>query len=502
MTADRHLIGYRSADFGAFVGCSVPIQYSKARAPIMTISVVIFLTLAGLLAGYLFATLLGSPRAAALGESKKSLEQELATARAELARKQNEGTALLEAKARLEEKLDAERANSAEKLRMLTEARSELENSFKALASSALESNNSNFLELAKQSLANFHSEARSDLEAREKAVETLIKPIAESLKQVDGQVRELEKSRAEAYGTLTSQVASLLTTQQALQTETGNLVKALREPHARGRWGELQLRRVIELAGMLDFCDFQQQMTVTNDDRRYRPDVVVKLPGGKNIVIDSKAPLMAYLAALEAEDETTRAARLSDHARQIKQHIDNLAGKAYWAQFQPTPEFVVLFLPGEVFFRAALDSNADLLEYGVSQRVIVASPTTLIALLKAVAYGWNQKNLTESALKISEAGKALYERLCVMTRHFEDVGNRLGSALESYNKAVGSMQRSVFPVARKFPDLDKSLAAEELPDVQPLEVATRQLDAPDWKDGDGTSGLLFNTDKVDGAKA
>jgi DNA recombination protein RmuC len=227
----------------------------------------------------------------------------------------------------------------------------------------------------------------------------------------------------------------------------------------------------------------------------------VVKLPGGKNIVIDAKVPLTSYLAALEAEDPATRSARLIDHARQLKQHIDNLAGKAYWAQFQPTPEFVILFLPGEVFFRAALDGDSELIEYGVSQRVIVASPTTLIALLKAVAYGWNQKNLAESAQKISETGKQLYERLCVMARHFEDIGSRLSGAVESYNRAVGSMQRSVFPVARKFAELDKSLAAEDLQDVQQVEKTTRQLDAPDWRDGEGDTGLLFPGEKVDSAK-
>ena len=466
----------------------------------MTIPVVILLIIAIVA---VVAALAARFRNSALAERKTSLEQELAAAKAESVRKQDEVSLLLVAKARLEEALAKERETAKEKLQLVTAARTEMENSFKALANSALESSNANFLELAKVTLEKYQSQAKGELEAREKAVETLVKPITESLKQVDEQVRELEKTRAQAYGTLTSQVASLLDTQRALQAETGNLVKALREPQARGRWGELQLRRVIEIAGMLDYCDFEEQMSVTNpnDDRRYRPDCVVKLPGGKNIVIDSKVPLTSYLAALQAEDNAARTMWLTDHARQLKQHIDNLAGKAYWAQFQPTPEFVVLFLPGEVFFRAALDGDAELIEYGVSQRVIVASPTTLIALLKAVAYGWNQKNLAESAQKISEAGKLLYERLCVMTRHFEDVGSRLGAAVDSYNRAVGSMQRSVFPVARKFAELDKSLAAEDLEDVQQVEKSTRQLDAPDWQDGDGDSGLLFPGEKADSAK-
>lgn len=464
----------------------------------MTIPVIILLVVAAVA---VVVALSARFKNAALVERRNALEQELTAAKVDSDHKQSEISSLLAARATLEATLGAERKSTKEKLQLLSEARTELENSFKALANSALESNNANFLDLARSTLEKYQSQAKGELEAREKAVEALIKPVADSLKQVDEQVRELEKSRAEAYGTLTSQVASLLDTQKALQTETGNLVKALREPQARGRWGELQLRRVIEIAGMLDYCDFQEQMSVTNDERRYRPDVVVKLPGGKNIVIDSKVPLTSYLAALEAPDNATRTVWLTDHARQLKQHIDNLAGKAYWAQFQPTPEFVVLFLPGEVFFRAALDGDAELIEYGVSQRVIVASPTTLIALLKAVAYGWNQKNLAESAQKISEAGKLLYERLCVMTRHFEDVGSRLGAAVDSYNKAVGSMQRSVFPVARKFAELDKSLASEELEDVQQVEKSTRQLDAPDWQDGDGNTGLLFPGEKSDSAK-
>jgi DNA recombination protein RmuC len=467
----------------------------------MSIVFILFLLVTALLSAA-FAMLVAKSRSAALTERNSGLERELAAARLALERQAVEVKALSEAKAAADATLASERRNAEEKLQLLSAASEELKLQFKALAASALQNNNSNFLELAHSTLEKYQSQAKGELEAREKAVETLVKPIAETLKQVDEQVRQLEKSRAQAYGTLTNQVASLLETQKTLQTETGNLVKALREPQARGRWGELQLRRVIEMAGMLDYCDFDEQKSVTNEDRRYRPDVVVKLPGGKNIVIDSKVPLTSYLAALECDDPAGRATWITDHARQLKAHIDNLAGKAYWAQFQPTPEFVVLFLPGEVFFRAALDGDAELIEYGVSRKVIVASPTTLIALLKAVAYGWNQNNLAEKAREISDAGRLLYERLCVMTRHFEDVGGRLGAAVDSYNRAVGSMQRSVFPVARKFVELDRSLDAANLEDVQQVEKSTRQLDAPDWEDGDGNTGLLFPGEKAEGTKA
>lgn len=451
--------------------------------------------------GAVFAALLARSKSAALVERNEALAGELAAMKADYALKQAENAALLAAKASLDATLAAERESTREKLQLLSAARVELENSFKALAISALQSNNANFLELAKTTLAKYQSEAKGELEAREKAVETLVKPIADSLKQVDEQVRALEKSRAEAYGTLTSQVASLLDSQKALQSETGNLVKALREPQARGRWGELQLRRVLELAGMLEYCDFRSQETITNDERRFRPDVIVELPGGKHIVIDAKAPLAAYLAALEAPDELTRRARLTDHLRQIKQHIDMLSAKSYWAQLPCTPEFVVLFLPGEVFFRAALDADPELIEYGVSQKVIVASPTTLIALLKAVAYGWNQKNLAESARQISEAGRQLYERLCTMTGYVEDMGKKLAGAVKSYNEMLGSMERRVFPLARKFPDHDRSLLPEWLPEIEQIEKTPRELESPDWQESGEEPALPFS-EKTDSAKA
>jgi DNA recombination protein RmuC len=467
----------------------------------MTIPVVILLIVAIIA---VVAALAARFKSTALAERKSSLEQELAAAKADSEKKQSEISSLLTAKASLEATLVLEREATQEKLQLFSAARAELENSFKALANSALESSNANFLELAKATLEKYQAQAKGELEAREKAVETLVKPIADSLKQVDEQVRELEKTRAQAYGALTSQVASLLDTQRALQAETGNLVKALREPQARGRWGELQLRRVLELAGMLEHCDFLEQETIVGDERRSRPDVVVQLPGDKQIIVDAKAPILAYLAAVEAPDEATRVARLADHAQQVRHHIDNLGGRAYWAQLPCTPEFVVLFLPGEVFFRAAMDCDGGLIDYGVSRKVIVASPTTLIALLKAVAYGWNQKNLADSARLISQAGRDLYKRLSTMAGHVQEVGKKLGGAVTAYNEMLGSMERRVFPAARKFPELDRSLAAGALPELEQLDKTPFELQSPDWQQDDEQSTLDLSNlsdEKADSAK-
>jgi DNA recombination protein RmuC len=295
--------------------------------------------------------------------------------------------------------------------------------------------------------------------------------------------------------------VVSLTETQKALHTETGNLVKALREPQTRGRWGELQLRKVLELAGMLEYCDFEEQVSISFDDRRLRPDVVVRLPGAKNVVIDAKAPLAGYLNALEAQDEATRASCLLDHARQIRQHIDSLAAKAYWAQFQPTPEFVVLFLPGEVFFRAALLADPELLEYG-GGKVILASPTTMIAMLKTIAFGWNQKNLADNARKISEAGKQLYERLCTMTGHVDSLGKKLEGAVKSYNDMLSSMEKRVFPAGRKVAELDRSLAADNLADPEQIEKTPRQLESPDWQDVSVPDSVSLVSDNADPARS
>jgi DNA recombination protein RmuC len=387
---------------------------------------------------------------------------------------------------RLQTDLERDRLINAERLQAHDRVDAKLRETFQALSAEALHTNNRAFLDLAESRLREARIEATADLDARKHGVEQLLAPLAKTLEQVDREIKESERHRVETTATLIQRIAALDTTGQELRSQTGRLVDALKRPGVRGRWGELQLKRVIELAGMVEHCDFEEQTTITSSDadRRMRPDVIVRLPGGKHVVIDAKAPLDAYLKALDAPDETARLALLADHAKQVRTHVSQLAAKGYAAHVHPSPDFVVMFLPGEMFFSAALEQDSSLIEFGVEQRVIPASPTTLIALLRAVAYGWQQQAMEENARKISELGRNLYESVRVLGSHFDSLGTRLKSSLEAYNQAVGSLEGNVLIKARRFKELQAANGGEEIKPLEPIDRVPRMLQAPELTDG------------------
>ena len=399
------------------------------------------------------------------------------------------------AQTRLQSELERDRAVHAERLKAYQEAEVRLRESFQALSAEALGANNQAFLHLAETRLQQSRTEATADIDARKKAIEELLAPMAKTLDQVDREIKDSERRRSKDGAELIERLRTLDTAGQDLRSQTARLVDALKRPGVRGRWGELQLKRVVELAGMLDRCDFEEQSTIAgNDDRRLRPDVIVTLPGGKHVVIDAKVPLDAYLKALEAPDEAARQLLLADHARQVRVHLTQLSSKGYAAHVQPSPDFVVMFLPGEMFFSAALEQDPSLIEFGIGldQRVIPASPTTLIALLRAVAYGWQQQAMEENARKISELGRNLYEAARVLGGHFETLGSRLKGALDAYNSAVGSLEGNVLVKARKFKEY-QAANGEEIKALEPIDRVPRMLQAAEL-----TDGLPFQPDEVE----
>jgi DNA recombination protein RmuC len=386
--------------------------------------------------------------------------------------------------ARLHSTLDTDRAVHAERLKAYNEAEARLRDAFQAMSADALKSNNQQFLDLAESRLREARTEASSDIDARKKAIEDLLAPMARTLEQVDREIKDSERHRLQSGTELMERIAALDTAGQTLRDETRRLTDALKRPGVRGRWGELQLKRVVELAGMVEHCHFTEQETISCENGRVRPDVVVNLPGGKHVVVDAKVPLDAYLRALEATDEETRQKLLADHARQVRTHVAQLSAKSYFDKVPSTPEFVVMFLPGEMFFSAALEQDPSLIEYGVDRKVIPASPTTLIALLRAVAYGWQQEAMEENARKISENGKLLYEAVRTLGVRFDTLGSRLKSSLEAYNEAVGSLEGNVLVKARRFKELQAANGGEEIKPLEPIDRVPRMLQAAELSDG------------------
>ncbi|MCF8067012.1 MAG: DNA recombination protein RmuC [Desulfobacterales bacterium] len=411
-------------------------------------------------------------------ESLAGLEEEIKIGRTEIEALNEKISDLKAVHARLEAVNEEERKAADEKLAMLGEVRESLTDAYKALSANALRENNQSFLDLAKTTLSNYLESARQDFDSRDKAIKEVVSPVKDVLEKYDRHVQEMEKARENAYGSLTQQVISLAKSQDILQSETGKLVKALRVPHVRGRWGEITLRRVAELSGMQNRCDFFEQFTGSGEDGRMRPDMIVSLPGGRQIIVDAKVPISAYLDALEAETEEQKEERLHAHARHVRTHIQQLSLKSYWTQFKPTPEFVVLFIPGENFFSAALTQDPSLIENGVNKGVVLATPTTLISLLKTVAFGWQQETATENAKAISELGRELYDRICLMANHLGQLGKDIEKCTGTYNKLIGSFERRVMVSARKFSELgiplkdNKTLEAIEQVEVKARTVA------------------------------
>lgn len=431
------------------------------------------LALGGLLVG-LWITSRLRPQAQRAEATVEELRKQVELERDALMSLRQELSVVQQARVTAETRMEDTARHLTEQKNLLDHTRQELMGSFQAISGEALKQNNEAFLKLAAVSFETLHVKADGDLVQRQQAIDALVRPLQESLQRYDEQLRLLEQSRQSAYGGLDQHLKLLAESQQRLQQETGNLVKALRAPTIRGQWGELTLKRVAELAGMVDHCDFVEQPSTTGDDGRSRPDMVVRLPGGRQIIVDAKAVLSAYLEAHEAQNEAQQMEALRRHAAQVKCRMDELSLKAYWTQFDRAPEFVVLFLPGEQFLGAALDQNPRLIEEGFANGIVLATPATLIALLRAVAYGWRQERMTSHAEEAGRLGKELYERMAVLAEHMNDVGQALSKSVSAYNRAVGSLETRILPAARRFKELGVS-SDRDIPVLGPTEVVPRR---------------------------
>jgi DNA recombination protein RmuC len=416
-------------------------------------------------------------------------------AAAEAARAAGDATVTLRADAAAARAaLHAEREAAAERERLLTRRDSELTQAFRALSADALAANNEQFVALAEGRIKEAATALAGDAAVRDKAVGALLDPVSAALQRVEGQLREVERERQSAYIGLREQVEVMRSSSELLQHETKSLVNALRAPQVRGRWGELQLERVVQLAGMVEHCDFSTQVTAAGDDGTVRPDMVVHLAGGKSIVVDAKVPFAAYLEAVESRDPDTHADRLAAHARQLRAHVDALSAKGYWAAFEPTPEFVVLFVPGDPLLEAALQADPALLEHAFGRNVVVATPTTLIALLRTVAYGWRQEALARNAAAVHQLGKELHSRLATMGTHVAKLGRSLDGAVDSYNKTVSSLEARVLVTARRLTEL--KVADDELAAPATVERSPRRVSAPELVASAADSLVAFDGDR------
>lgn len=379
---------------------------------------------------------------------------------------------------RFKSELEAERKLHIEKLSILEQSAEKLGESFSALSSKALQQNNEVFLKLAEQNLSKHQTVAKNELEKREKSIENLVKPIRETLDKTERQLHSIEKERKESFGSLSEHLRQMNDSQLRLQRETQNLVSALRRPEVRGQWGEMTLKRLAELAGMSEYCDFSEQQSVNTENGLLRPDMIVRMPDKRELVIDAKTPLDAYLNAVQAEDESERFSELQRHARKLRERIKELASKAYWSQFKYSPDYVVLFVPGDHFLSAGLEQDNELLEYALSNKVVLATPTSLIALLRAVAFGWRQQAVARNADQIQSLGEELHQRMLTFVDHISKLGASLSNSVDHYNRAVGSLERSVLPGARKFTELGiesrKELSAAEQIEKTPRKISEK----------------------------
>lgn len=415
-------------------------------------------------------------RARAAEAAASELRRQLGEKDDELRRVRFDLDAERQARVKAEALLEEERASASEQKAFLEEAVQRLRDAFGSLAGEALRSNSQSFLDLACQAMEKFLAEARGDLGQRQQAIQALVAPLREALERYEREVREMENARREAYGSLTKYLVDLNQAQEQWRSEARKLATALRSPHARGRWGEITLQKVVEMAGLSPYCDFVVQPSSDGEDGRKRPDLLVHLPGHRAIVVDAKVPLSAYLDAVEAEDEDARREALRRHAQAVRAHMMALGGKEYQSQFRTSIDFVVMFLPGDAFLAAAVEQYPDLIEEGASRRVLVATPITLVALLKAVAYGWRQQQAAENAERVIEVGRQLFERICAFADHLADIRKGLAGAVESYNKAVGSWQNRVVPGARRLKELGVGPAQKELRELEEVEVVPREL--------------------------